>query len=157
MDGEVHYYLAVNLGMAVEDSTIRALKNVGRILDHIEKAIKLAPDTDMGGPQRVLSMIYLKAPSWPNGMGDVDKAVKGLKGLCRRYPRYPLNHIFYAEALWEADGEDDIDEIRAQLDQAAALVEKRDWGYYRPKWLKQIRHMRCEYGILKGDACARSE
>ncbi len=156
-DGEVHYYLAVNLGMAVEHSTIKAIKNIDRITDNLKKAIKLDPDTDMGGPGRVLAMVYLKAPGWPAGIGDVDKAVDMLKDLCQKYPNHPLNHIFYAEALWESDGDDNIDIIKAQLQQAVSLIKARNWGYYTKRWLNKIHRMRCNYGILKKASCHSSE
>ena len=156
-DGEVHYFLAVNLGMAVEHSTIKAIKNLHRIMEHLKKAIKQAPDTDMGGPERVLAMVYLRAPGWPTGIGDVDKAVDMLKELCKKYPDHPLNHIFYAEALWAADGDDDIDIIRTQLNQAVSLIKAREWGYYTKRWLKKVHQMRCKYGILKKVACGAKE
>lgn len=152
-DGKVHYYLAINLGIAIENSTLMALKNLGRIVDELKKAQKYAPGTDGGGPARILAMIYLKAPSWPHGIGDVDKAVSMLKKLVHDYPNNPLNHIFYAEALWEADDEDAIADIRSQLDQAVVAINKGDLGYSKAQWLMRIKKIKCKTGILKKQAC----
>jgi len=152
-DGSVHYYLALNLGIAIEHTTVIALKNLGRLEKELKKAQKYAPETDEGGPARILAMIYLKAPSWPKGIGDVDKAVGMLKKVVHDYPNHPLNHIFYAEALWDADDDDAIDDIRTQLDQAVVTLNKRDWGYSKALWLKRIRKIKCDAEILSGQAC----
>ena len=66
----------------------------------------LTPDVSSAGPYRVLGMVYLKAPPWPRGIGDGDKALELLQEAVRRSPEYPLNRIFYARALWEVEGED---------------------------------------------------
>ena len=152
-DGPVHYYLALNLGIAIEHTTITALKNLGRLEKEMKKARKYAPDTDEGGPARILAMIYLKAPSWPKGIGDVDKAVSMLKQVVQDYPNHPLNHIFYAEALWDAEDDDAIDDIRTQLDQAVVTLNKGDWGYSKALWLGRIRKNKCDTGILKRQVC----
>ena len=152
-DGQTHYLLAINLGMTVEHKTYLAIKNLKRIMNELKKARDLAPDTDMGGPQRVLAMIYLKAPGWPTGIGDSDKAIDMLKKVCQKYPDHPLNHIFYAKALWAVDDDDAIDQIRFHLNRAVSLIAKRNWGYAGPIWMKKIHKIKCQCSILQKEAC----
>jgi len=57
------------------------------------------PELECGGPQRVLGMLYLRAPAWPQGIGDPETALELLAEAARKYPQHPLNRQFYAEAL----------------------------------------------------------
>ncbi|NOZ02295.1 MAG: hypothetical protein GXP54_10460, partial [Deltaproteobacteria bacterium] len=93
-----------------------------------------------------LGMLYLQAPSWPKGIGDGDKAVQILAKVAWEYPEHPLNHIFLAQALWEVEGEDAIDEIRTHLEEAGRLLEKHKWGYAQKRWCKAVLDLVDEIG-----------
>jgi hypothetical protein len=140
-NGAVHYYLAVNLGMAVRKHVALAVKNLGRLSEELKQAERLAPDEENGGPLRVLGMLYLMAPPWPKGIGDGDKALDLLAQACQRYPDHPLNHIFYARALWELEEDDAIDQVKLQLKKGRELIEKGDWGTARERWLKELNQV----------------
>ncbi|MCP4133538.1 MAG: hypothetical protein GY754_21395 [bacterium] len=135
------YYFALNLGLIVRAKGLFALDQV----PHIEKALKTAgrkPDLDQGGPLRVLGMLYLKAPAWPNGIGDLDRSLELLKKASANFSSHPLNHIFYARALIE---EDRTDEARAELTKAGKLVSVKQWGsVYAERWKKEIAELREE-------------
>lgn len=147
LDGEVHYYFAVNLGLAVQDTVVIAIKNLPRLEEELKAAVQHAPEVDGGGPERVLGMLYLQAPSWPKGIGDGDKAVQILAKVAWQYPEHPLNHIFLAQALWEVEGEEALDEIRTHLDDAARLLGLRNWGYAHKQWHQGIMDLATDIGV----------
>lgn len=136
--GDVYYYLAVNLGITVEKHPIAAVKSLDRLVANLEKALELAPDVSHAGPYRVLGMVYLKAPQWPNGIGDGDKALELLKEAVRKSPDYPMNHVFYARALWEVEGEDKAQEIAANLEEALRLMGQTKWASVRDRWMDDV-------------------
>jgi hypothetical protein len=141
LNGAVHYYLAVNLGLAVYGHTALAVKNLKRISAQLQKAGQLAPNVDSGGPFRVLGMLYLLAPPWPQGIGDGDKALKLLKRVAKYFPGHPLNHVFLARALWEIEEEDALDQVRAQLEIALKLIRQDRFRGPRQRWLKEVREV----------------
>ena len=130
-EGRVRYYLAVNLGIAVRRHPTLAIKNIKRLAANLEKACVLSPDQDQGGPLRVLGMLYLMAPPWPDGIGDGDKALEFLRQAVDDYPAHPLNHVFFAQALWEMEEEDAKDQVKLHLEKARALIDQGDWGAAR--------------------------
>ena len=145
--GAVHYYLAVNLGIAVRQHATLAVKNLKRLEEELLRAKELDPGEEQGGPLRVLGMLYLMAPPWPKGIGDGDKALELLKEAVQSYPGYPLNHAFYAQALWDLDEEDAIDQVKKHLQKSRELVEKGDWGGARERWIKEIDKIAAEAEI----------
>jgi hypothetical protein len=129
------YYLALNLGLHIKTQGMGA---AGRVKD-VVAALKTAgkrPKTDMGGPLRVLGYLYLKAPAWPLGPGDLDESLALLKDACLGFPSHPLNHIFFAEALIE---DDNTEEASTHLNIAKELTRSTDWGDYAALWLAQIQ------------------
>jgi tetratricopeptide (TPR) repeat protein len=136
--GDVYYYQAVNLGITVEKHPITAVKSLDRIVASLEKAVALAPDIHHAGPYRVLGMVYLKAPPWPRGIGDGDKALEILAEAVRRSPAYPLNRIFYARALWEVEGEDAEREIATNLEEALRLMSSEQWMPVKERWIDDV-------------------
>jgi hypothetical protein len=89
------------------------------------------PDLDQGGPLRVLGLLYLRAPAWPVGPGDLDAGLELLKQAAGKYPEHPLNRLFYAQALIEAD---DPAGARRELDQARALSMAERYGEWAARW-----------------------
>jgi tetratricopeptide (TPR) repeat protein len=145
--GAVHYYLAVNLGMAVRQHATLAVKNLKRLEEELLRAKELSPEEEQGGPLRVLGMLYLMAPPWPKGIGDGDKALELLKKAVEKYPGYPLNHAFYAQALWDLEEDDAIDQVKKHLLKSRELIEKGDWGTARERWLKDIEKIAADAEI----------
>ena len=83
-------------------------------------------------------MLYLKAPPWPTGIGDGDKALQLLRQAAERYPRHPLNHLFYAEAIWESEQDEAEDLARNELVIGRQRLTEGDWGYSKEPWLKEF-------------------
>jgi tetratricopeptide (TPR) repeat protein len=143
-DGAVHYYLAANLGLAVREHITLAVENLGRLESEMKQALALSPGIDDGGPLRLLGALYLKAPAWPNGIGDIDKALELLEKAVKEHPGHPLNHLFYAQALWE-DGEDNaLAQVKEELALGERLLAEGDWGYNKEAWKQEFGKFREE-------------
>ena len=145
-DGEVHYYLAANLGLAVREHITVAVQNLGRLEDEMKQAVALSPDIDDGGPLRLLGALYLKAPAWPNGVGDSDKALELLKKAVVKHPGHPLNHLFYAQALWDEDEEANLAQVKAEFARGKKLLDEGNWGYSKQAWQKEFDEFQQELG-----------
>lgn len=92
---------------------------------------RLAAEEEQGGPLRVLAMIYLKAPAWPAGPGDLDLALELLEEAAARFPSHPLNRIFLAAALLE-DGQ--ADRAKQELAIGLKLADETLWGKRARAW-----------------------
>lgn len=146
-DGAVHYYLAANLGLAVRDHLTLAMDSLARLEGEMKKAVALNPDIDDGGPLRLLGTLYIKAPAWPNGIGDRDKGLDLLTKAMTKFPGHPLNHLFYAEAILAVDDEDAAERAKAAFAQGEKLLAQGNWGYSRPSWEKEFDAFRDEIGV----------
>jgi len=145
-EGAIHYYLAANLGLAVYESTALAVKNLKRLHRELESAMELAPEVDEGGPLRVMGMLLLMAPPWPRGIGDGEKAVELLEKAVTEYPKHPLNHIFYAQCLWEVEEEEAEDKVREHLKLGMELLKNPRWGDAEKRWSKLLQDLAKEAG-----------
>jgi hypothetical protein len=80
-------------------------------------------------------LLYVKAPAWPVGPGDLDAGLDLLKQAAGKYPQHPLNHLFYAQALIESD---DVPAARRALDQARALCAPERQGEWAAHWRAEV-------------------
>jgi tetratricopeptide (TPR) repeat protein len=133
-DGAVHYFLAANLGLAIREHITLALENLNRLEAEMKQALALSPDFDDGGPLRLLGALYLKAPAWPTGIGDRDKAIELLKKAVKDHPGHPLNHLFYAQALWDEGDESTLTQAKAEFRLGEKLLAEGNWGYSKATW-----------------------
>jgi len=145
-DGEVHYYLAANLGLAVREHPTQAMGNLGRLEAEMKQAVALNPDIDEGGPLRVLGTLYLKAPAWPSGIGDLDKALELLGKVVKKHPGHPLNHLFYAQALCAEGDEATLSQARAEYALGEKLLAEGNWGFNKEPWKKEFDEFQQECG-----------
>ena len=150
-DGAVHYYLATNLGLAMREHITLAMKNLGRLEAEMKRALALSPDIDDGGPLRILGMLYLKAPAWPNGIGDRDKALELLEKAVKEHPGHPLNHLFYAQVLWDAGDEAVLTQVKAEFELGEKLLNEGNWGYSKEPWKKEFDEFQQELGEADSD------
>ncbi|MGJ0484185.1 MAG: sterol transporter outer membrane protein BstC [Methylomicrobium sp.] len=145
-DGSVHYYLAANLGLAVREHITLAMENLDRLENEMKRALALSPEIDDGGPLRLLGALYLKAPPWPNGIGDIDKALELLEKAAKEHPGHPLNHLFYAQALWEEGSEAALPGVKAEFALGEKLLSEGNWGYSKEPWKKEFDEFQQELG-----------
>jgi hypothetical protein len=143
-DAAVHYYLAANLGLAVREHITLAMDNLGRLEGAMKRALALNPDIDHGGPLRLLGALYLKAPAWPSGIGDLDKALDLLGKAVKEHPVHPLNHLFYAQALWHEGDEASLSQAKAEFTLGERLLAKGQWGYSKESWEKEFAEFQQE-------------
>lgn len=144
-DGAVHYYLAANLGLAVREHITVAMENLSRLESEMKQAQDLSPDIDDGGPLRLLGALYLKAPAWPNGIGDLDKALELLENAAKEHPGHPLNHLFYAQALWAEGEEAVLTQVKAEFALGERLLAEGNWGYNKESWKQEFDKFRQEF------------
>jgi tetratricopeptide (TPR) repeat protein len=136
---EACYYFALNQGLIVRSKGLFALNKLPEIHEALKVAQKVE-DIDFGGPLRVLGMMYLKAPAWPSGIGDLDKALELLEKAVTKFPQYPQNFMFYAEALVE---DDNREKALQNLEIAYNLAVPEIWGeYYSKKWRAEIEALK---------------
>jgi hypothetical protein len=145
-DGAVHYYLAANLGLAVREHPTLAMGNLGRLEDAMKQALALSPELDDGGPLRLLGSLYLKAPAWPNGIGDRDKALELLEKAAKEHPGHPLNHLFYSQALWDEGDEASLIQYKTEFALGEKLLSEGNWGYNKEPWKKEFDEFQQECG-----------
>lgn len=134
-DPRAAYYLGLNLGIHIQHIGPEAIARVGDVIQALKDA-RADPAQDVGGPLRVLGILYLKAPAWPVGPGDLDNALALLKEASEKYPSHPQNHIFYAEALLENG---DRKKAEEEIDTALTLARPSLWGDYAARWQSEIR------------------
>ncbi len=146
-DAATLYYHAMNLGIAVRDNVVVALKNLGRIEALLTRAAALDPGVDQGGPVRVLGMLYIQAPAWPQGIGDPDRGLGLLRYAAHHFPAHPMNHLFLAQALWEVEGEDALPTVTRAVCRALRLAGSGDWGRAGEDWGRQARDLADEAGV----------
>ncbi|MGI5863643.1 MAG: hypothetical protein ACOX6T_16520 [Myxococcales bacterium] len=127
------YYFGLNLGLVLQHKGLEALSLLPKEIEALEAA-SAEPEQDLGGPLRVLGMLYMKAPAWPAGPGDLEKSLELLEEAARRFPSHPLNRLFYAEALAE---DDEKQSAAAELEAAMKLARPELWGNYAERWQGQ--------------------
>jgi len=135
-DPEANFYYALNLGLVLKTKGLFALGRLPKLQETLKIAME-KPEQDMGGPLRVLGMLYLSAPEWPQGIGDLEKSLELLEQASTNYPAHPQNHIFYAKALIE---DDDPESASAVLQKAEKSAVEEIWGtYYFRQWNEEIK------------------
>jgi tetratricopeptide (TPR) repeat protein len=95
---EGHLYFAISAGMLAKSQPMEADKLMKGIVESATKAIACDPDYEAGEARRVLGAIYLYAPAWPGGVGDLDLAYEVLTDVVKDHPDDPRNLFYLAEA-----------------------------------------------------------
>lgn len=93
------YWLAVALGMQAREKPRTADDAIGRIVKLLREASAAAPELDEAGPERILALLYLRAPGWPLGPGDADEALVWAQKAVQLKPDYPPNQLALGEAF----------------------------------------------------------
>ncbi len=129
---EGHYYLGVLLGLRAERATIGALDDVPRIHAAARAAVAADRTVDDCGPLRLMGMLLVAAPPWPQSIGDTEAGVEYLE-MAAECSEFPLNRLLLAEALIEqGEFERARDLLRWVLDRPAAGRWGAVGNRYRP-------------------------
>lgn len=132
------YWLAVALGVQARERRATALDALPRMVRLLEDVAATDPGLDHAGPDRVLALVLVRAPGWPTGPGDPDRALEHARRAVRGDPGHPPNHLCLAEALAAVGKESDSREALARAGELArARLAEGDPD--APEWLERIR------------------
>ncbi len=127
---EGHYYRALDLGYLASTKTLGALSILPDIVKEAEAAIAANEKYDHCGPLRVLGALLIKAPKWPTSVGDPEDGAERLARATQLCPDYPVNHLYYAEALLANKKPcDAIPELQKVID----APTNPEWAYTQPR------------------------
>ncbi|TIH16590.1 hypothetical protein D0S45_09265 [Marinifilum sp. JC120] len=113
--GLAHYLLAYLIAKEAQFAPMKGLDLVGRMEQEALAASRLSPEVDHGGPDRFLGELYLKAPSPPISIGDMDNALDYYEKAVKIAPDFAMNRLGLATALLE---DDEVEEACAHYDKA---------------------------------------
>ncbi|WP_051294956.1 hypothetical protein [Maridesulfovibrio bastinii] len=99
--GAAHYLAAFLAGRNAELNPLKGLDLVKVIEQEALRAVKLAPELDYGGADRMLGELYLKAPEPPISVGDLDKSLEHYHNAVKLAPDYVQNRLGLAAAYLE--------------------------------------------------------
>jgi hypothetical protein len=152
---EAPYYLAISIGLLATTKTLGAHELVPQVLKLAKDAVKMDEKFDYGGPLRLLGSVYVKAPSWPASVGDVDEGVKHLRRAVELGPDYPHNHLLYADGLV---ANNKLAEAEREYQAVLAAPSSPAWEHRLARWrneaqegLKKIQKKRSGGGKSTGE------
>ena len=93
------YWLGAALGVQARERRSTALDALPRIEEAFRIAAEKDPALEQGGPHRALALLYARAPGWPSGPGDPDRALEEALKAVELRPEYPPNQMALGEAL----------------------------------------------------------
>jgi tetratricopeptide (TPR) repeat protein len=136
---EGHYWRAVLVGRQAENSGLGF--SAMKLAKEVEKlglaAAQIDPRFENGGPLRLLAMLYAKAPPWPTSIGDIDKALEYADRAVTLVD-YPLNRLFRAEVLIEAE---DFGQARTELKAVLTAPKVGQWAREGERWRPYARQL----------------
>jgi tetratricopeptide (TPR) repeat protein len=127
------YWQGAALGVQARERQATGLAALPEIERSFQRALELDPEIDHAGPERALALLYVRAPGWPTGPGDPDRAVDHARRAAARQPNYPPNRLALAETLRateDSDGarrEAGVALARAKQMQATAEPDASEW------------------------------
>ena len=132
------YWLAVALGVQARERRATALDALPRMVELLNRAAGAQAGLDNAGPNRVLALVFVRAPGWPTGPGDPDLGLSHARRAVTLEPDYLPNQLCLAEAL-AAVGEQE--ESRRLLELTTPLVRRRaeSGDLQAAEWLEEIR------------------
>ena len=97
-----NFWLGAALGVQARERPSTGLSGLPAIVTAFEQAARTEPDLDDGAPSRALALLYLRAPGWPTGPGDVELGLQHAHDAIRISPSHPANWLALGEARREA-------------------------------------------------------
>ena len=121
-EAECDYLLALGLGLQAQERRSTAIDAIPRVVSLLQSAIDRAPSMDNAGPHRVLALVYMRAPGWPAGPGDMEAGYEQARRAVQIDPGYPPNQMALGEAHRELDR---FDKSREAYTEAERLAVER--------------------------------
>jgi hypothetical protein len=119
------YALAQALGQQARERPSTSRDGLEKMVRALERAAAADPALDLGGPDRVLALVRLRAPGWPLGPGDAEGGLASAEKAVALAPDHPPNQLALAEAL-ARNGRGR--EAGAVYERARALAREREAG-----------------------------
>jgi tetratricopeptide (TPR) repeat protein len=95
---ECDYRLAIGLGQQARERPSTGADALGKMVTLLQAVSAADPKLDHAGASRVLALLYLRAPAWPAGPGDNDKALEEAHEAFRLFPDAYDNEAVLGEA-----------------------------------------------------------
>ncbi len=106
-----HFWLGTLYGAFGEvKGVMQSLHLIAPMKKEMERALKLDDTYEWGGTYRVLCRLYAKLPGFKGG--DITKSIAYGRKAVKAGPTHPMNYLFLAESLIQADKKD---EAKVQL------------------------------------------
>jgi len=134
-----HLFLALCMGVRAQFAPTEGLGLVKDMLSHAQQALRIDSKFDHAAAHRLLGGIYLKAPSWPTSVGDLEAAIEHLSKAISIAPNWPENHLLLAEAYYEEDEEEKAKEVLAQAERLIQSNTNDGWNTYFISRLRTIK------------------
>ncbi len=115
------FWLAAAIGIQARERPSTGLDALERMVELLEQAAAQDPMLERGGPDRLLALVYLRAPGWPSGPGDPDLGLEHARRAAVYDPDHPPNVLALAEALAALD---DADRSRQTYLRARELADQ---------------------------------
>jgi tetratricopeptide (TPR) repeat protein len=128
---EGEYFLGINQGQLARAKNARHL--VPKVLEAGKAALAIDPRYDNGGPPRLVGALLAGAPEPPTSVGDLEEGLKTLKQALEIAPKFPLNHLLYADALLKNR---DFDGAEREYNVVLNTPPSPQWAARLPKWQK---------------------
>jgi len=132
---EGHYYRGVDLGYLARTRSLGAVELVQPMYREALAAIAVDERFDHAGPLRLLGGVLINAPGWPASVGDSDEGAERLARAVELAPEFPLNHLYYGEALLKVGKPADA---RTRLLEARRLLAGPEYSWMKPRVDPQI-------------------
>jgi hypothetical protein len=104
---EGHVYLAICSALMAKHHPSQADPLSRAVIEEANKANEINDAYGRGEARRLLGALYMYAPAWPTGVGDLDEALDVLRDVMGDFPYEPLNVFYMAEALRRANYRED--------------------------------------------------
>ncbi|UCF67847.1 MAG: hypothetical protein JSV80_00700 [Acidobacteriota bacterium] len=130
------FWLAVGLGVQARERAALAKKAMPMMVEILTQVAAADPQIERGGPDRVLALVYLRAPGWPIGPGDEELGLEHAKNAVAIDPDYPPNLLTLGEA-WAENGDDQASRAAYQDARQAAERMREQRHPDAPEWLAQ--------------------
>lgn len=125
---------ALALGLEAREHPAHALATLNDMLATLARAEAIDAAYADAGPARVQALVLTRAPGWPLGPGDPERAVAAAQRAVALRPAYPPNWLALAEAQSKAGSAADAQASFARArDAARALSESPE----RAQWLSE--------------------